>query len=146
MTTDLAETSAEDAGSGSIDLGRSGRTIAYHLRLAQNASFQSFADLAGEAGLRPGRYALLQLIHDNPGISQTDLSRAAGRDKTTLTPALNDMERRGLITRRPHPTDRRSRMLALTPAGEEKLVKLAEYAARHDSSSKLGSGSGFHGV
>ncbi|MGO1078542.1 MarR family winged helix-turn-helix transcriptional regulator [Inquilinus sp. CA228] len=116
-----------------IRLGWLDGAVAYHLRLAQAASFQAFAELAGETGLRPGRYAVLQLIHDNPGVGQTALSRAAGRDKTTLTPMLNDLERRGLITRTPHPTDRRGRMLRLTEAGEVARARLADCAKRHDA-------------
>ena len=56
--------------------------------MAQIASFQAFAREVGEVDLPPGRFALLTLIGRNPGISQTVLSRAAGRDKSTLTPAL----------------------------------------------------------
>ena len=54
--------------------------------MAQIASFQAFAREVGEVDLPPGRFALLTLIGRNPGISQTVLSRAAGRDKSTLTP------------------------------------------------------------
>jgi len=122
-----------EARSRPVLLGELGETIAYNLRLAQSASFQAFAELTGDNGLRPGHYALLQLIHDNPGVSQTDLSRAVGRDKTTLTPALAEMERTGMIVRTRHPTDGRSRMLRLTTEGERRLAALADCAARHDA-------------
>ncbi len=106
--------------------------VAFQLRIAQAASFQAFAELTGDQGLRPGHYAVLQVIAAHPGISQTELSRAVGRDKTTLTPTLHDMERGGLIKRDPHPEDRRSRMLSLTPQGEEKLAALVKCANEHD--------------
>ena len=87
--------------------------------MAQIASFQAFAREVGEVDLPPGRFALLTLIGRNPGISQTVLSRAAGRDKSTLTPALRDLKRRGLIAREP---PRRATGAAitstLTPAGK----------------------------
>lgn len=116
-----------------VPLGRLGETIAYNLRLAQNASFQAFSALTGDLGLRPGWYALLQLIGDNPGVSQTNLSLATSRDKSTLTPLLGDLERRGLIRREPDPLDRRGRRISLTEAGRAKLALLAECAARHDA-------------
>jgi DNA-binding MarR family transcriptional regulator len=72
------------------------------------------------------------LIGRNPGISQTVLSRAAGRDKSTLTPALRDLKRRGLIGRNRLETDRRSYHLSLTPSGEAMLMRLTECASRHD--------------
>src|SRR5436309_2298638 len=72
--------------------------VGFHLRLAQSASFQAFARLANGVELtRPGWFATLTLIGANPGISQTELSRANGRDKSTLTPVLQDLTRRRLV-------------------------------------------------
>ena len=71
-----------------VDYGPLAEWLGFHLRMAQIASFQAFAAEVGEVDLPPGRFALLTLIGRNPGISQTVLSRAAGRDKSTLTPAL----------------------------------------------------------
>ena len=102
------------------------------LRMAQISAFQAFVREVGEVDLPPGRFALLTLIGRNPGISQTVLSRAAGRDKSTLTPALQDLKRRGLIARVRLESDRRSYHLTLTPAGEAMLVRLTECAARHE--------------
>ena len=55
--------------------------------MAQEATFQAFSRLSKEIGESPGRFATLTLIERNPGISQTELSRAAGRDKSTLRPS-----------------------------------------------------------
>jgi DNA-binding MarR family transcriptional regulator len=115
-----------------IDYGPLADWLGFHLRLAQIASFQAFANEAQEVDLSPGRFALLTLIGRNPGISQTMLSRAHGSDKSTLTPALNDLKRRGLITRGRLKSDRRSYQLALTPAGHSLLARLSVCAARHD--------------
>lgn len=115
-----------------VDYGPLADWIGFHLRMAQIASFQAFAREVGEVDLPPGRFALLTLIGRNPGISQTVLSRAAGRDKSTLTPALHDLKRRGLIDRQRLKHDRRSYHLALTPAGEAVLRRLTECATRHD--------------
>jgi DNA-binding MarR family transcriptional regulator len=115
-----------------IDYGPLADWLGFHLRMAQIASFQAFAREVGEVDLPPGRFALLTLIGRNPGISQTVLSRAAGRDKSTLTPALRDLKRRGLIARSRLESDRRSYHLTLTPDGEAMLGRLTECAARHD--------------
>jgi DNA-binding MarR family transcriptional regulator len=106
--------------------------IGFLLRLAQEASFQAFARRTGKAQLRPGRYAILVLIDANPGISQTALGAAAGRDKSTLTPALADLERRGLVRRQRMAHDRRSYALTLTEAGRGMLQALSRHAATHD--------------
>jgi DNA-binding MarR family transcriptional regulator len=115
-----------------IDYGPLADWLGFHLRLAQIASFQAFANEAQDIDLSPGRFALLLLIGRNPGISQTTLSRAHGSDKSTLTPALNDLKRRGLITRGRLKSDRRSYQLALTPAGRQLLARLTVCATRHD--------------
>ena len=76
-------TSAEDA----LDFGPFDDWIGFRLRMAQIASFQSFARYTQSVGLSPGRFAALILIDRNPGISQTVLARAIGSDKSTLTPS-----------------------------------------------------------
>ena len=77
----------------------------------RTASFQAFARLSQEVGVRPGRFATLTLIGNNPGISQTALSRANGRDKSTPHAACStDLVRRGgWCAGAPHaPGDRRT--------------------------------------
>ena len=106
--------------------------IGFHLRLAQEASFQAFARRVREYEMRPGRFAVLALIGENPGISQTALGRAAGRDKSTLTPALDNLVRRALVKRRRVASDRRSYALSLTPKGEKLLEQLTLHARAHD--------------
>jgi DNA-binding MarR family transcriptional regulator len=115
-----------------IDYGPLDGWVGFNLRLAQNASFQAFAKLTGANAVRPGRFATLLLISRNPGISQTALSRANGRDKSSLTPVLNDLVRRGLVRRQRTPGDRRTYRLTLTPAGTRALGELSRSARAHD--------------
>jgi DNA-binding MarR family transcriptional regulator len=106
--------------------------IGFHLRLAQDASFRSFQRHAGELDLRPGWFAVLSLIRDNPGITPMALSRASGRDKSTITPVLRELTRSQLISRTPLAGDGRSYTLSLTPAGAERLAHLDACAEAHD--------------
>ena len=123
---------AAEAPEGEVRLGGLESYLGFNLRLAQEASFQAFWRRTGEADLRPGRFAILVLIGENPGISQTALGAAAGRDKSTLTPALADLERRGLVHRCRAIHDRRSYALSLTEAGRAVLRELSVHAADHD--------------
>jgi DNA-binding MarR family transcriptional regulator len=116
----------------SIDFGPLENWVGFHLRLAQTASFQAFVHEARSVELSPGRFATLMLIGRNPGISQTALASANGRDKSTLTPILEDLERRGLVVREKLKTDRRSYQLNLTDAGRKMLDQLTVCAKRHD--------------
>jgi len=113
-------------------LGPLNNFIGFHLRVAQEASFRAFAARVGDPNLKPRRFAILTLIHENPGLTQTALGRASGRDKSTLTPALDDLVKRGLVRRERMVNDRRSHTLHLTEAGEALLAELTARAAEHD--------------
>ncbi len=115
-----------------IDFGPLENWVGFRLRMAQSGSFQAFARLTHDVKIRPGRFATLMLIGRNPGISQTALSQANGRDKSTLTPVLNDLVKRGLVRRQRTPDDRRAYQLTLTAAGKRMLDQLSACAARHD--------------
>ena len=64
-------------------------------------------------------YAVLTALRDRPMRTQAALASAIGADKTRLIPVLDDLQRRGLITREPDPADRRVRLLSLTSAGRK---------------------------
>jgi DNA-binding MarR family transcriptional regulator len=106
--------------------------LGFNLRMAQAASFQAFARCSIEVGVQPGRFATLTLIAANPGITQTALSRANGRDKSTLTPLISDLVRRGLVRRTRDRKDRRTYRLTLTPAGQRLLGTLNNCALEHE--------------
>jgi DNA-binding MarR family transcriptional regulator len=74
----------------------------------------------------------LTLIGRNPGISLTELSHANGRDKSSVTPVVEDLVRRGLVERKRERSDRRAYRLNLTPAGRKTLVDLMRCARRHE--------------
>jgi DNA-binding MarR family transcriptional regulator len=107
--------------------------IGFHLHLAQEASFQALALRLRKVDMTPGRFAVLALVAENPGISQTVLGRASRRDKSSLTPTLDDLERRGLLVRRRVPRDRRSYALSLTPKGMKLLEELMVHARAHEA-------------
>ena len=125
-----------DAGAsakGRIDMGPFEDWLGFHLRMAQIACFQSFARHAQRVALSPGRFAALALIDRNPGISQTALSRAIGSDKSTLTPVLENLVKRGLISRVRTRSDRRLYELTLTEAGKKLMRAMHGCAERHES-------------
>jgi DNA-binding MarR family transcriptional regulator len=134
-------------GSGGVRRGRNGEAIAesinfgplaywvgFNLRMAQESAFQAFSRRSQEIGESPGRFATLTLIARNPGISQTELSHANGRDKSSLTPVVEDLVRRGLVARKRMNSDRRTYRLNLTPAGKKTLTQLTRCARRHERS------------
>jgi DNA-binding MarR family transcriptional regulator len=113
-------------------LGVLDTVIGFNLRLAQNASFRVFAKHSGEPHLKPGRFAAMMVIHNNPGLTQMDLGRAIARDKSSVTPLIQELHRHGLVTRRPSKADRRRITLKLTASGEKALQVLLALAMEHD--------------
>jgi DNA-binding MarR family transcriptional regulator len=69
-----------------------------------------------QAGLR----ALLAIDPDEPR-PMRDLADAMNCDASYVTAMIDDLERAGYANRRPAPTDRRVKTIALTPAGRRAL-------------------------
>lgn len=55
--------------------------------------------------------------------TQKQLADAIGLDKTTMVVTLDELERAGLAERAPSETDRRARVIRVTPAGKRLVVK-----------------------
>jgi DNA-binding MarR family transcriptional regulator len=64
--------------------------------------------------------ALRALEHLGPSRS-IDVSEYLDIAPRTVTGAVDALESEGLVERRPHPTDRRARLLVVTEAGEQRL-------------------------
>jgi DNA-binding MarR family transcriptional regulator len=123
---------AADTGAGSINFGPLAYWVGFNLRMAQESAFQAFSRRSLEIGESPGRFATLTLIAGNPGISQTELSQAAGRDKSSLTPVVEDLVRRGMVERQRMRDDRRAYRLKVTAVGKKTLNQLTRCARRHE--------------
>jgi DNA-binding MarR family transcriptional regulator len=121
-----------EAVAKSINFGPLATWIGFNLRMAQETAFQAFSRRSQEVGESPGRFATLTLIARNPGISQTELSQAAGRDKSSLTPVVEDLVRRGMVERKRLRDDRRAYRLNLTVTGKKTLTQLTRCARRHE--------------
>ncbi len=107
--------------------------LGYHVRLAQIAIFADFDQALAELNLSPGLFALLVIVEANEGLRQTQLAKAAHLDRSTLVPALDKLEDRGLVERRDAPTDRRSNGLWLTPAGATVLARAKTAVRAHEA-------------
>jgi DNA-binding MarR family transcriptional regulator len=115
-----------------VDFGPLAGWVGFNLRMAQEATFQAFSHRSQEIGESPGRFATLTLISRNPGISQTELSYANGRDKSSLTPVVEDLVRRGLVERKRMDHDRRAYRLSLTADGKKMLALMTRCAREHE--------------
>jgi MarR family transcriptional regulator for hemolysin len=62
--------------------------------------------------------------------TQSQLVRLVGLDKTTMVVTVDELEAAGLAERRPSATDRRARVIAVTPAGAAVVRDAEEIAER----------------
>ncbi|MFI8975936.1 MarR family winged helix-turn-helix transcriptional regulator [Nocardia asteroides] len=70
-------------------------------------------------GLTMWAYVVLLGLDEQPVHTQAALAKAVRADKTRIIPALDDLQRRGLIRREPDPADRRVNLVRLTAAGAQ---------------------------
>jgi MarR family transcriptional regulator, multiple antibiotic resistance protein MarR len=84
-------------------------------------------------GIVTSQFEFLRWIRDHDGARIADLAAAFAVGLGAVSKAVDRYEAAGWAQRRPHPDDRRSALLVLTPAGRE-LVDAAEttFAARVD--------------
>jgi DNA-binding MarR family transcriptional regulator len=72
-------------------------------------------------GVTPMQYAALQTVQQAPGMDQRTLARAIALDASTTGGVVDRLEARQLIERRTSPSDRRVRLLQITPQGDALL-------------------------
>ena len=96
-----------------------GHAIAMGLRAAYwTMHRQTMARLARH-GVTADQLVVLALLAERDGITQQELVRRATSDPNTIRAMLVLLEKRGLITREPHPTDGRARRVILQRKGKD---------------------------
>jgi DNA-binding MarR family transcriptional regulator len=82
---------------------------------------QREAESSLPADLRTAHLMLLTLLRDHGATTQTGLAEALRLDPSNLVGLLNDLERRGMITRQHHPDDRRRHIVRIADEGITEL-------------------------
>ncbi len=112
-----------------LDMADLDQTLGFLLSRAQQQVFREFNERFADLEITPRLYSILILIKVNPGCRQTDIGAALGQLQTNLVRRIDILVDRGLVTRAPDPSDRRGKVLRLTPAGEQ-MAALAEQRHR----------------
>lgn len=75
--------------------------------------------------LSPSQFNVLNLLYGAPeGMSQSDLSRLLIMHRSNATGLIDRLEKRMLVRREAHPSDRRAYRVVITPAGADLLQQI----------------------
>jgi DNA-binding MarR family transcriptional regulator len=97
--------------------------IAMALRAHRNRMALQLASL--DPPLYVGQELILGALLHEEGVTQRCLAERVGIDASTMTKALQRMERHGLLERRPDPDDTRASQVFLSAAGRALAPELA---------------------
>ncbi|OUR75247.1 hypothetical protein A9Q83_17580 [Alphaproteobacteria bacterium 46_93_T64] len=114
---------SDDAAHAPMKLGALEQNVGYHMRKSVLAAQSSFLRETG-VKLMTGQYSVMEIIANNPGRTQSAIAWAAGLDRSSLVPILNQFEKNGTIKRDPVANDKRAYAVSLTEKGEEDLLEL----------------------
>jgi DNA-binding MarR family transcriptional regulator len=100
------------------------------LRHAHLRAARVFAEELGPLGLENVLAGVLINLGHFGTRTQRQLMDIVGSDKSAMVRYIDGLERRGLVHRRPHPTDRRAHAVELTDAGRTVLAEVLAAAER----------------
>jgi DNA-binding MarR family transcriptional regulator len=100
----------------------------YNARRASLAIIEAFYRDMAPFDFGPVDFSVMSIIAHNPGITSRQLCMALSLLPPNLVGLINRLEKRGLITRQPHPSDGRALGLYCSPHGRQ-ITEKAEAAA-----------------
>lgn len=115
--------------------------LPYRLSVTANRISRAFARAYAERfGLTIPEWRVMAVLGTAGPLAAASIVERTAMDKVKVSRAVASLEAEGLLARRPHPEDRRSALLELTPAGLrvfEEIVPLAR-ALEADLTAVLG--------
>lgn len=98
-------------------------TLLYQLFLTNQAARRFMRSSLAGTGLSGEEYALLSYLYGNGPRTLSQAARDFGLALTTVATMVAPLFEAGELERRPHPTDRRARLIALTDLGQARLER-----------------------
>jgi MarR family transcriptional regulator, organic hydroperoxide resistance regulator len=124
--TPQAQSSVDGKAPGPAIMGPSTDSeITWLLHRAAQRMRGATGELAERHGLQLRDYIVLSALDKTPNLTQAELAKALGLDRTTLMTQLDRLERMDLVVRRADPRDRRIRIPEITEAGNNLRAKVA---------------------
>jgi DNA-binding MarR family transcriptional regulator len=80
-----------------------------------------------DSGLSPAQIHTVEIIGHNQDMRMKELAERLGVTTGTLTVGVDKLEKRGLVKRKPHESDRRSWLIVLTDEGKKMYEQHHKY-------------------
>lgn len=93
--------------------------LGYNINRVANAIHHELAKTLKPLDLRMITFTTLVLIVDNPGVRQSQLAASLFVERPNFVVIINELLRRGLVTRKQDTSDRRAYGLYVTTAGRQ---------------------------
>jgi DNA-binding MarR family transcriptional regulator len=97
--------------------------LCLHAQRVARALSRRFDVALKPAGITSGQFSLLMSLNRPEPPNVSSVAALLAMDRTTLTANLKPLERRRLVETATDPTDKRARLLRLTPAGRAVLAE-----------------------
>jgi len=102
------------------------------LRRAQQYAHDLYSQEVGGKGPTPRQFEVLHVVAQNAGLSQTDLVRHTGIDRSTLADMIARMMKKGLLSRKRTKEDARANAVTITAAGRKMLSGASSKVVKSD--------------
>ena len=120
---------ADTAETASVALDRSPSHL---LHRALQLALDIYAETAGPSGPTQRQFAVLCAVAGNEGLTQSDLVRRTGIDRSTLAELVSRMIGKGHLERKRSSSDGRANTVRLTDKGRAVLAEAAPKVAEAD--------------
>jgi MarR family transcriptional regulator for hemolysin len=101
-----------------------GRTVVWMTRTVHRQYDIQAQKILDKENISIAHWYYLRVLAERGELNQLELSRRVGIASTTAVPALDSMEKRGLLKRTRDPNDRRKYYVGLTDEGRQLVKKL----------------------
>ncbi len=102
----------------------------YLIRRAHQTSMAIFAEELADFEVTALQFAILQALVDEPGADQITVAQRVALDAATSGSVIMRLEERGWLRREASATDRRRKLLWLTPQGEKAALEMKKPARK----------------
>src|SRR5580698_9838362 len=109
------------------------QSVTHLLHRVLQLALDFHTEAAGPSGLTQRQYTVLAAAGAADGVSQSDLVRATGIDRSTLADLVARMIAKGLLERERSATDARANSVRLSAAGRTALTEGGRPASRSDA-------------